>query len=285
MTTAGPVGPTHPLPSPHVSTDHADADAPEQSSAAQAYLRHIAPFTRPFGKAAVAALIDAAPLPLRHVLDHGSGTGQVARLLHDCVPAATIRCLDPNADLLSAAPCRPLDDWSVTQVGTAADLSPDDQFDGIVSNLVLPFTGDAVDDLAQLRATLLTGCPFVTVTLGSAEQVQPFYAYWDTFRSIEPSCWDPQRYVHFRFGDTTQLETVLAQAGFSTITVTEVSVTRQLTVDAVWEWLSSALPLGRGDGYSPPGHELHGLAQSTFADRFRHKTSWTTQCLMAVATH
>jgi SAM-dependent methyltransferase len=291
VTATGPVGPTRPLHSTPQLPDVSVADPPNQgigaighSPATRNYLLHIEPFTRPFGEAAVEALIDAAPLPLRHVLDHGAGTGQVARLLHDRVPAVTVRCLDPNADLLRAAPCGPLNDWSVVQVGTASDLAPTDRFDGIISNIVLPFTADAINDMGQLRTTLRAGCPLVTVTLGRAEHVEPFFAYWDTFRSIDPTCWEPERYVHFRFGETKLLEGVLMEAGFSTITVAEISVTRELSVEAVWEWLSSALPLGRGEGYSAPSEDLAGLAQTAFLARFRDKTCWTTQCLLAVAT-
>ncbi len=291
MTATGPVGPTRSLHTTPQRPDISVADRPNQgidaielSTAARNYLLHIEPFTRPFGEGAVEALIDAALLPLGHVLDHGAGTGQVARLLHDRVPSAKVRCLDPNTDLLSAAPSEPLNDWSVVQVGTAADLAPDVRFDGIISNIVLPFVGDATNDLVQLRTALRAGCPLVTVTLGRAEHVEPFFAYWETFRSIDPTCWEPERYVHFRFGETKLLEGVLIAAGFSTITVAEISATRELSVEAVWDWLSSALPLGRGEGYSAPGEALAGLARTTFLTRFCDKTSWTTQCLLAVAT-
>ncbi len=272
MSQLGPVGPTHPT-----------LDS-SPTAAAVSYDRHIAPFAAPFAAAAVAALLEHTPQEqLRNLLDHGAGTGQVARLLHDRLPVSTVLCLDPSADLLQSAPCAPNDPWSTLQHGTALDLDDQDLFDACVSNLVLPFTTDTVADLRRIRTSLRPGAPMVAVTLGNAADVEPFHEFWSAHESIGPF-WVPQRYVHFRFGDEDRLRAVFAESGFADLRLTTVQATRTMSPEAVWEWLSSALPVGMNGGYVTPDQEATKAAESRFLERSTFRESWTTRCLLMHAT-
>ena len=223
-----------------------------------------------------------------HLLDHGTGTGQVARLLHERIPGCTVHCLDPSADLLRSAPQAPWEPWGSAQLGTAADLHDHDRFDGCVSNLVLPFTANTIEDLRRIRATLAAGAPLVAVTLGTAPEVEPFHQFWDAYHSLGDSLghsfWPPERYVHFRFGRPPMLHAVFHAAGFENVQLSTVEATRILSPEAVWDWLSSALPVGTEDGYVTPEPALSDAARHCFLKCSEGRTSWATRCLIACAT-
>lgn len=283
MNPSGPVGSPNRT-SPDLLRSDQPEPAPQTTAAAVAYDRHIAPFAKPFALAAVEALLDTTrPSELKRLLDHGSGTGQVARLLHHRLPHSTIHCLDPSADLLHAAPRAPEDPWATCQQGTALHLPADEQFDGCVSNLVLPFTADTTEDLRCTRASLRTGAPLVAVTLGTATDVEPFQRFWTAYASIGPY-WVPERYVHFRFGDPAALRNVFEAAGFANIRLTTVEATRTMSPEAAWEWLSSALPVGSGEGYETPSDDDQEAARCEFFSLCNGRTTWSTRCLLAIAT-
>jgi SAM-dependent methyltransferase len=278
MMSSGPVGPTHP------ASDDADQTGPTPHEAALTYDRDVAPFALPFAEAAVDTLLDLlqGTSPTGTVLDHGSGTGQVARLIHAEAPSLHVHCLDPNESLLSAAPHAPHEPWATVQVGTANDLASSPMFCGAISNLVLPFTTDTIGDLRAIGQRLEVGAPFVAVTLGDAQEVSPFHAFWSAWASLDERYWYPDRYVHFRFANSNVLTDVFNQAGYQVNSVTNISGIRQITTQHVWEWLIAAMPIGFEDGYVTPTDKDISRAKTRFLARETRKR-WNTTCRMVEA--
>jgi SAM-dependent methyltransferase len=274
MSSAGPVGPTHP--------DSPTSDA--QHPAAVAYDRDVAPFAFPFAEAAVDTLLDLLPgtSPSGTVLDHGAGTGQVARLIHAEAPLLHVHCLDPSEAFLSAAPCAPEDPWSTVQQGTASDLVDGIRFCGAISNLVLPFTDDTISDLRAIGQHLDDGAPFVAVTLGTAQEVSPFHAFWSAWASLDERYWYPDRYVHFRYANSNVLSDVFMQAGYTVKSVTNVSGIRQITTQQVWDWLIAAMPIGFEEGYVTPTDKDVTRARTRFLSRETRKR-WNSTCRLVEA--
>jgi SAM-dependent methyltransferase len=217
------------------------------------------------------------------VLDHGSGTGQVAREIHTLRPNLNVHCLEPSEAFLSAAPNPKLDRWATVQRGVAADLVPPKPFLGAVSNLVLPFIPDPVADLKKIRSTIQPGGRLTLTTLGHAEDVEAFFAYWDTLASLDQRCWKPERYVHFRYADPSGLAKMVTEAGFENVRVKVFATRRLIKPDAAWEWLSSQLPVGIGKAYAKPSSELLQRARQSFIERVGGLNCWRAKGVLAWA--
>jgi hypothetical protein len=274
MTSSGPVGPSQP-------NDETPTNVPH--GAAIAYDRDVAPFAFPFAEAAVDALVDLLPsVTTGTILDHGSGTGQVARLIHAAAPLLQVHCLDPSEAFLSAAPTTPNEPWATIQQGTATDLGAGIRFSGAISNLVLPFTHDTIADLRAIGQRLEDKAPFVAVTLGTAAEVSPFHAFWSAWASLDDRYWYPDRYVHFRYANSNVLSDVFTQAGYTVNSITNISGIRQITTQQVWEWLIAAMPIGFDDSYVTPTEKDISRARTRFLARETRKR-WNSTCRLVEA--
>jgi 2-polyprenyl-3-methyl-5-hydroxy-6-metoxy-1,4-benzoquinol methylase len=255
---------------------------------AAAYDEHVASFAKAFARPAIYEMLRTIPpRALGTVLDHGSGTGQVAREIHALRANLHVHCLDPSEAFLSAAPRPKIDRWASVQQGTAADLAtdlaPQKMFLGAVSNLVLPFIADPVADLKKMAATIQPGGRLALTTLGNAEDVEAFFAYWDTLATLDQRCWKPERYVHFRYAEPPVLAKLLTQAGYTNVRVKTFSTRRFIKPDAAWEWLSTQLPVGIGKTYAKPSAELLLAAQEMFIERANGLACWRAKGVLACA--
>jgi SAM-dependent methyltransferase len=277
VTLTGPVGSTQKNGSPlHRAPLHPSAVS---------YNKNVAPFTKPFARAAAIELLRSMPPRQRGtVLDHGAGTGQVARIIHAARPSLHVHCLDPSENFLAAAPQAPTEPWSTIQVGTTTDLSPKAAFIGAVSNLVMPFVPNAVADLTAIRARLVPGAKLVMTTLGEAAEVEPFCAFWSTLASLSPELWQPERYVHFRFGQAADFQQIFVDAGFTNIKQTTIAGHRPIKAASVWKWLVAEMPIGIGESYGTPPEGFMEKAHDRFMANFGERTLWTTRCRMISCT-
>jgi SAM-dependent methyltransferase len=250
-------------------------------SALQSYERHIAPFARPFAESTVRHATRCVASS-NDVLDHGAGTGLVTSLLLRRRPHLHVTALDPNADLLSALTneprCRRI-------VGTAADLPSDGAPFGLVmSNLVLPFCSDAAADLAHLRERTSSSGTLVITTLGSVPEVTPFHRFWSAAHDVLSDAWDPTRYPHHRFGDPDVFADVVRAGGWSVRSVHRVRAVRRISGDRAWTWLSSVLPVGRGDAYGSLSDDERHAIRNVFLGRWSTESCWVSSGWTVVAT-
>ena len=247
----------------------------------RSYDRHIAPFARPFAES-TRRRADPGLRPGGHLLDHGAGTGLVTSLLLRETPDLCVVALDPNAELL----CALRDDARCeTQVGTATDLRDDRPlFDAVVSNLVLPFCADAAVDLAHIRRVTAADGLLVATTLGAAVDVTPFHRFWSATQVVIPHAWMPTRYPHHRFGDVGVFVDVITAGGWVVRSVHPVRGVRRISATNAWTWLSSALPVGVGDGYRTLLDHERAAVRAEFLRRWSAETRWVSGGWTVVAT-
>ena len=213
----------------------------------QHYDRFVAPFIEPY----TAATLAAVPRDADHVLDHGAGTGAVARGLLTQRANRLVTALDPSAPMLARLPDK-LDADARERVtlttGTIADIAPEVLFDAITSQIALTFCPDIPDELAALRrhaeprATVLIAC------LGPPETVAAFTHFWEAARRVHPELAHAPDYPHFRTSNPGDLTVTLTEAGWNVDGVDAVESWRVITPDVLWDWVSKALPLRRMDG-------------------------------------
>lgn len=245
MTEPDPVGSTQTPPPPTAAVCDV-AQSPGKDTPAARYERHVATFARPFARAVADVLVESAP---RTVLDHGAGTGLVARLVHRRCPSSHVVALDPSVELL-----RGLDGEGHCTVlhGVAGDLdreAPGLRVDAVGSSLSLMFCNDPVGDLSILRTHTVPAGSVAIAVLGGANEVEPFWRYWSATQRIVPSAWQPDDYPHHRFADPEVFRRTVAAAGWRETAMAPVVGRRRMTAANAWEWLHGALPVGMGTTY------------------------------------
>jgi 2-polyprenyl-3-methyl-5-hydroxy-6-metoxy-1,4-benzoquinol methylase len=288
----GPVGPIHHTaltPRTPLTPQRFRSSLPnsEVHPAVQSYRRDIAPFARPFAERATAALLSRLPCSpveptaqtTQTILDHGSGTGQIGRMIHHHRPDLKVHSVDPSEGLLSDAP--PVDTtethWAAKQNGTAQDLCSESmEFAGIVSGLVFSFVPDPAADLAHLLQCSQKGAPLAVVVLGGPKDVVPFTRYWealvDTCQSAD--VWSPDRYPHLKYETPNSLAKAATAAGWRNVETSPVKAVRRISALHAWGWLNRALPIGIGHGYDTPDPAHVHSARALFMSRWHDETQW-----------
>jgi ubiquinone/menaquinone biosynthesis C-methylase UbiE len=186
------------------------------------------------------------------VLDHGSGTGLMIRLLHQRHPRIQFVALDPSADLLRGltAPSAHLETICSTTTELLGSTNGYGRpFDAVLSNYVLQFCGEPTAELSRLVTMCRRGAQLRVSVLGAAPDVEPFYYFWSAARARIVGADEPGAYVHHCLGDRAQLEAAAKDAGWTDVkTVSEVS-TRRIAASGAWEWLSRVLPISVDGAY------------------------------------
>jgi SAM-dependent methyltransferase len=226
------------------------------ASPSDVYERYIQPFTMPSAVAMAASLSLGGD---ERVLDHGSGTGLMVRLLGARYRQLRLTALDPSVDLLagldlSAMPtalagnvekvCETLVEY--VQRPTVAGT-----FDAVVSNYSLQFCGETISELERMRACCQESGQLRVSVLGAAEQVVPFHLYWSAAHAVIPDADSSTSYVHHKLGDPMLFASSAKAAGWIDVEVTTEVATRRLSADTAWTWLSRVLPVSVGGVYRP----------------------------------
>ncbi len=223
------------------------------ASPSDVYERYIQPFTRP------SALALVASLPLvgsERVLDHGSGTGLLVRLLLARYPGLRVCALDPSEALLEGLDIAAHAGASVEKIPETLEQyrSRDNAvelFDAVVSNYSLQFCGDTTLELERMRACCRVDGQLRVAVLGAACDVVPFHLFWTAVQAAIPAADPSTSYVHHKLGDALVLESSAKAAGWSDVKVTSEIASRRLTATAAWTWLSRVLPVSVGGEYRP----------------------------------
>jgi Methyltransferase domain len=119
-----------------------------------AYERDVLPFIRPFSEALAESLRQVTLDGTAH-FDHGTGTGEVLRVLATPQLAASVVALEPNGamnsrfkELFSAHSSVSLFEGTLDgYLSTRLSTRTDEAFDLVTSQLVLPFVADPFREL------------------------------------------------------------------------------------------------------------------------------------------
>lgn len=236
---------------------------------AEHYDRYVVPFTIPYTEATVSVL----PPDARQVLDHGAGTGSVTRAVLRRSPASTVTALDPSIDMMN----RLIGSLSATDrprvqpvTGTVDDLPETAVFDVVTSQLALAFCPDIDRELAALRKRTQSGGTLLVASLGPPEDLGAFTHFWEAARAVVPELSPAVEYRHFSTADPEELSDRLHAAGWTVTAIRRITSWRTLDADEWWDWVSSALPLRRGDGeYMTVDAETRTQIRAAFDQRFR----------------
>ncbi len=216
------------------------------------------------------------------VLDHGCGTGLITSMIHADFPGVHVHALDPNPNFLSNVEATP---WLSVQRGVATDLDPNLAFVSVLSNLCLMFCANPREDLAAIRASCRSGAHLSLSVLGPAETVQPFHIFWSAFAEEVADGWVPERYPHHKFANANVLRDTAVLEGWSAVEILPVHGYRQIDGRSAWDWLSSALPVGSGDGYlSDVDEDTRSRAQRRFLKRWAGARFCRSQAWLLTAT-
>ncbi len=214
---------------------------------AERYDRLVLPFLHPFTRALVR---QAGELADAEVLDHGSGTGEVALALHRRWPAARVTALDPNSEMLHRlrAKAGQTAGWLATFEGTLSEAGFVNQFDLCVSQFALMIVSDPSAELRALRRATRAGGRLIASVPQGPETMVPFSAYWSAAQRVVKGAVAPIDYPHYRFADPADFRALAEAAGWADVTVYDLRATRQCGPTTVWRWLSGTLPIRMQDG-------------------------------------
>ena len=198
----------------------------QEMNAAERYDRLVLPFVRPFTRPLVDS-VDCADEG--SVLDHGTGTGEVALAIHRRCPHARVTALDPSADMLEGLRAKAVgvQPWLTIQKGTMASAGFERAFDVCLSQLVLMFVPDPGEELRLLRRAARPGGSLGLVVLRKAESMVPFFAYWSAAQRIVPGAIEPAAYPHHQFSDPDALAALARDAGWLELRTRAVDASRR----------------------------------------------------------
>jgi SAM-dependent methyltransferase len=189
-------------------------------------------------------------------LDVGAGTGAVLHAIAGHASPSRLAAVDPSDEFLARA-AQGLPTEADVRRGTADDLPfGADEFDAVVSGLVLNFVPDPAAALAAKRRVCREGGVLAAYVWDYAEGMRFLRHFWDAATALDPSALrlDEGR-RRFPLCRPDSLAALFTAAGLSQVETTGIEVERRFDdFDAYWQ------PFLGGQG--PAGTYVTGLSES-----------------------
>ncbi|MET0663771.1 MAG: methyltransferase domain-containing protein [Ilumatobacteraceae bacterium] len=166
------------------------------------------------------------------VLDVGCGPGALTGELVDRLGAAAVSACDPSEPFV--ADCALRHPGVDVRLGRAEDIPfGDDTFDVALAQLVLHFVSDPAHAAREFRRVLRPGGLAGACVWDFNEGMQMLRAFWDAALTIDPNAEDEARTM--RFGGAGEIAELLAEAGFTDVVETTLSVSSTYAdFDELW---------------------------------------------------
>jgi SAM-dependent methyltransferase len=207
---------------------------------AEAYDRYIGRYS---GELATGLIGFAGVNPGQRALDVGCGPGALSAALAERLGPGAVAAIDPSEPFAEA--CRQRVPGADVRVGAAEELPfADDEFDAVLSQLVVNFMSDAVAGVREMRRVARPGGAVASAVWDYAGEMTLLRRFWDAVARIDPeggAAKDEGRVM--RYCQPGELEALWLEAGLDEV------VTSELRVSAAYEDYDGLwAPLERGVG-------------------------------------
>lgn len=162
--------------------------------------------------------------PGRRWLDVGCGTGALLEAIAAERSPSALVAVDPAEDYVAAAAAR-LGARAHVRVGDARALPfAADEFDVVVSGLVLNFVPDPVAAVSEMRRVTRPGGTVAAYVWDYAEGMQFLRYFWDAAIEVDPAARSADEGVRFPISRPDPLADVFRSAGLSQVKGGEIEV-------------------------------------------------------------
>jgi SAM-dependent methyltransferase len=191
-------------------------------SRGDAYEAYVGRWSRPVARQFVSWL---SIEPGRRWLDVGCGTGALTGTVIELAEPAEIHGIDPSEAQVSHAR-HLIDDRRATfAVGDAMSIPGDDeQFDVVVSGLVLNFVPDVARGLAEMVRVAVPGGVIAAYVWDYAGGMQLMRCFWDRAVELDPAARELDEGVRFPLCRPEPLRVVVEEAGLTGVEVRPIDV-------------------------------------------------------------
>lgn len=236
----------------------------------EAYDRFMGRYSQPLaGEFATFAQVAAG----QRGLDVGCGPGALTRELVRRLGVAAVSACDPSDSFVAS--CTERNPGVDVRPGAAEHLPFGDQeFDVVVSQLVLHFVADPQAVASEMRRVLRPGGTVAACVWDFAEGMQLIRAFWDAASAVDREAPDEDRVM--RFGRAGEIAEWLSGAHFADVAETTLTVTSSYRdFDELWSGLLAGvgpagsycvgLPAGRREVLRGALHERLGSPGGAFS--------------------
>jgi SAM-dependent methyltransferase len=180
-----------------------------------------------YGERLAAGLIEAAELAAgMRVLDLGCGTGQLTRRLAALLGEDRVTAIDPSEEFVRC--CRARVPGADVRVGVGERLPfPDGEFDGVLSQLVVPLLSDREAGVSEMARVTRAG-GVVAACVWDAARMPLLQAFWDAALAVAPEragAFGEGGRVGYRSADVLAL--AWGEAGLGSIATGELEVSAE----------------------------------------------------------
>jgi SAM-dependent methyltransferase len=188
-----------------------------------------------YGPALADAMLDLVGVRSgMRVLDVGCGTGALAGQAAARVGATNVAAADPSEPFVET--CRRRVPEADVRVAPAESLPfPDDDFDAVLAQLVLPFMNDAPAGAAEMRRVAKPRGVVAACVWDYADGMRLLRAFWDAAASIDPESAARDEGRLLRYAEPDELHALWSEAGLDDVDVAALDVEAPYDdFDALW---------------------------------------------------